>query len=50
MAREYEADVKPMPEPLHERVLVLEKRLRELAEIIEELHDFKDRVSRELGL
>lgn len=57
MAR-YEDEDKPvraaLPEPLHERVTVLEKQARELREIVNDLQSqleaMRDRVARELGL
>jgi len=50
-ARDYDiAEAKPMPEPLHERVLVLEKQLREMREELEEHRALLNRANRELGL
>ena len=53
--RDYEnVKAEPISEPLHERVVVLEKRHRETDERLEELaaayQQFVARVSRELGL
>ena len=50
MAREYEAEDRPMPEPLFQRVLTLEKQVRELREQLHEQDAEIRRVGRELGM
>jgi hypothetical protein len=47
---EYDDDSKPLPEPLHQRVTVVEEQIREIMEILARQENFDARTARELGI